>query len=321
MPDDWATQFTQEALAKVDAFIAQHRDYTRRGVEQPGQGATNRVMFARRGEGLVVFKVFCTVDRKERECFALRHWRETGLVPELICDVDERMIVMSHVPGVSLHDARGTDGEATWRRACREVGRATGSLTRVPLGDADRAAFEARFYDGLAALGPYLNRIIELGRSIHARDPDFRGDFWRDSLDFIDAELPGIVAQPHALYDQDVGNLHVQRGRFSGFFDLEMCRVGGPAMQLASAIGMLNGDLAAWEPFRHGWEAATERPLILPDRCAAAAAKHLLCWREISRYLSYDGTPGTGYAWADPADPVRYRTAIKAAENLFEIGR
>jgi len=321
MPDDWAAQFKQEARAKVDAFIAQHPDYTRQGVEQPDQGATNRVVFARRGEGLVVFKIFCETDRKERECFALRHWRDTGLVPKLICDVDERLIVMSHVPGVSLHDARATNGVAIWRRACREVGRAVGSLTRVPLGDTDRGAFEARFYGGLAALEPYLNRITELGRSIHARDRDFRGDFWRDSLDFIDAELPGILAQPYVLYHQDVGNLHVQRGRFTGFFDLEMCRVGGTAMQLASAIGMLNGEQTAWEPFRQGWEAATGRPLIRPDRRAAAAAKHLLCWREISRYLSYDGTPGSGYAWADPADPVRYRTVIETAESLLDIGR
>ncbi len=69
MADDWATQFTEEALAKVDGFIAAHPEYTRRGVEQPGQGATNRVIFARRGGELVVLKVFCEAERKERECF------------------------------------------------------------------------------------------------------------------------------------------------------------------------------------------------------------------------------------------------------------
>ena len=50
MPDDWATQFTRDALAKVDALIAEHPGYTRQGVEQPGQGATNRVVFVRRGD-------------------------------------------------------------------------------------------------------------------------------------------------------------------------------------------------------------------------------------------------------------------------------
>ena len=76
MPDDWPSRFTREALARIDAYIAAHPEYTLRGVEQPAQGATNRVIFARRDGELIVFKVFCEAERKERECFALRHWRE-----------------------------------------------------------------------------------------------------------------------------------------------------------------------------------------------------------------------------------------------------
>jgi len=317
MPNDWATQFTQEALAKVDAFIATHSGYTRQGVEQPAQGATNRVVFARRGDGPVVFKVFCNAERKERECFAFNHWQETGLVPELIWDADPRMIVTSYVPGDFLPAAREVDGEVAWRKACRETGRAIGSLTRVPLSAADRATFESRFYEGLGSLEAYLARIIELGRSIQARDPDFSDGFWRESLDFIETQLDGILSQPPVLYHQDPGNLHVRQGRFMGFFDLEMCRVGCTAMQLASSLGMLGGEKAGWDPFREGWEAATNARLGPGDRRTAAAAQHLLQWREISRYLSYDGTPGTGYAWASPADPVRYRRAIKAAETML----
>jgi len=119
MPDDWPRRFTREALAKVDAYIAAHPGYTRQGVEQPKQGATNRVIYARRDHELVVFKVFCEVERKERECFALRHWQETGLVPELIWDADPRMIVTSHLPGVSLPAAREAYGEMAWREISR----------------------------------------------------------------------------------------------------------------------------------------------------------------------------------------------------------
>jgi hypothetical protein len=321
MPKDWAVQFTEEALAKVDGFIAEHPGYTRRGVRQPGQGATNRVVFARRGHELVVFKVFCEAERKGRECFALRHWRETGLVPEMIWDADPTMIVMSYVPGVYLREAREIDGDPAWRADCREVGKAIGSLTRVPLSAADRAAFESRFYEETPTLEAYLERILELGRSINARDPDFRDGFWRESLEFITAELPGILSQPRVLYHQDVGNLHVRQGRFMGFYDLEMCRVGCAAMQLASSFGMLDGDEAGWEPFCEGWEAATGSPLGPEDRSAAAAAAHLLGWREISRYLSYDGTPGSGYAWASPADPVVYRKSIEAMESMIGVAR
>ncbi len=321
MPDDWATQFTKEALAKIDAFIAGHPGYTRQGVEQPRQGATNRVVFARRGDGVVVLKVFCEAERKERECFGLRHWRDTGLVPELMWDADPRMIVMSRVPGVHLGAAREVDGEVMWREAWRGMGTAVGSLTRVPLMPADRAAFESRFYEGLGAFEAYLGRILELGRSVHARDPDFRGGFWRKSLDFIDAQLDAILSQPRVLYHQDIGNSHVEHGCFMSFYDLEMCRVGCAAMQLGSSLAMLGEGPGAWAPFCEGWEAATNAPLGADDRKAAAAANHLLAWRRISRWLSYDGTPGSGYRWAGPANPGELRHSMQAVEDMIGVER
>ncbi len=252
MANDWATRFTAEALAKVEGFIADHPEYTREGVAQPGQGATNRVHFVRRGETIFVIKVFCEEERKERECFGLRHWAGTGLVPEVLWDDDPRMIVMSHVPGTGLHVSRTTDGEAAWREASVQAGRAIGALTRVPLGEGDRAGFESRFYKGVATLEEYLGRIVDLGWGIHQRDPDFRDGFWRRSLEFVEAELPGIFSQERVLYHQDVGNMHVRQGRFEGFFDLEMCRVGCATMQLGSAMSMLHKGDMPWECFGRG---------------------------------------------------------------------
>lgn len=319
MADGWQQQFTAEALAKVDAFIAENPDCAREGVEQPEQGATNRVLFLRRGAELVVFKFFCHPERKERESFAFRHWGETGLLPGLVWDADPRTIVMTHLPGTSLPASRQVDGEEAWREACRGVGKAIASLTQVPLGAAARADFEPRFYEGLGPLEAYLGRVVELGRSIQARDPDFRDRFWCENLDFIESQLDVIYSQPRILYQQDIANLCVQQGRFVGFFDLEMCRVGCAAMQLASSLGMLHGSLEGYELLREGWEAAAGSRLSLEERRAAAACQHLLCWREISRYLSYDGTPGTGHAWAEPADPVRYRKSIEEARRMLGI--
>lgn len=309
----------KEALAKVDAFIAENPEYTRQGVEQPGQGSTNRVVFARRGDNPVVFKVFCQAERKERECFGLRHWQRTRLVPALIWDADPKMIVMSHIQGVYLSQAREVDGDMAWREACRETGKAIGALTRVPLTAKDRAAFEFRFYE-YPTLEMYLGRILELARSIHARDADFRDGFWKENIDFINAQMARILAQPRVLYHQDVGNLHVQHGRFQGFFDLEMCRVGCAALQLASSLRMFQGE-EDWKLFCQGWEDAISAPLTSADRNAAVAASHLLNWRVISRYLSYDGTPGSGFAWARPADPVYYRKSAEAVERMLDVER
>jgi len=318
---DWREEQCRDALERIGAFIAENPEYSRQGVEQPGQGATNWVVYACRGNERVVFKVFCDAERKDRECFALRHWAETGLVAELIRDVDARTIVMSYIPGEYLPQSRELHGETTWRPACREVGKAIGTLARVPLSTADRDDFESRHYEGLGVLEAYLGRIIELGRSVQAKDPDFQDGHWKRNLDFIESQLGTIYSQPRILYHQDVGNLHVQDGRFMGFFDLEMCVVGCEAMQLASSLGMLGGDKVGWQHFREGWETATGAPLSHEDRCAAAAAQHLLCWREICRYLSYDGTPGTGFHWASPADPVRYRESIESAASMLGIGQ
>jgi hypothetical protein len=319
VPDAQVDPFTSTALARVDAYIAAHPEYSRDGVSQPGQGATNRVVFARHRGEIVVFKVFCQRERKEREVSAFHHWRATGLVPTLIADVDEITILMSHLPGVYLGQALWADGTLAFRQASFETGVAVGRLTRVPLGPTDRALFESRFYGGLGPLEAYLSRILELGRGIAVRDPDFRDGFWRDNLDSIEGQLTRLYAQTRVLYHQDVSNLHVQGGCFVGFFDLEMCRVGCAEMQLASALGMLIGNPEAWEPFRAGWEATTGESLGLEQRQSVLAAYSLLQWREISRYLSYDGTPGSGYAWASPADPIRYRAAIRAAQTLLGV--
>ena len=319
MPNNRAERFTNFALNKVDAFIAEHDDYTRQGVAQLGQGSTNRVVFARRDEDLVVFKVFCEDERKARECFALRHWAATGLVPELIWADDPRMLIMSYIPGVYFVESRRLEGEDAWRQACRATGRAVASLTGVPLRREDRADFESRFYSPLGTLEAYLQKILHLGHSINTKDPDFAGPFWKDNLDFAQAHLPAILAQPRVLYHQDVANLHAQRGGFMGFFDLEMCRVGCAAMQLGSSLGMLVDEPDAWPLFREGWQAQTGTDLSQDDRRAIAAAHHLLAWREISRYLSYDGTPNTGFHWADPADPVRYRKFAEQVARMLEI--
>jgi hypothetical protein len=224
---------------------------------------------------------------------------------------------MSHIPGMYLSQSAEREGHAVWRSACREAGRAIGLLTRTPLAPAQRAHCEAAFYRDCPTLEAYARRIVTLGRSIQARDPGFRDGFWKGNLDFIEAHLGALFAQPRVLYDQDVANFHVQGGRFMGFFDLEMCRAGCAAMQLGATSFLADDSDECWSLLVEGWEAGTGARLNHADLQAAAAARHLLCWREISRYLSYDGTPGTGYEWAEPADPARYRRHIEIARRRF----
>src|SRR5205807_2467746 len=112
-----------------------------------------------------------------------------------IWDNDPRMIVMSHVPGYYLSQARKSDTEDEWREACRQTGCAIAALIRAPLSPQARADFDSRFYihSEQPTLKAYLCRILELGRSIHTRDPVFRDGYWKESLDFMASQLPAIL--------------------------------------------------------------------------------------------------------------------------------
>lgn len=314
-----AEVMANEIVAQVEAWCSQNAGWTWRGVEQPVQGSTNRVVFVRRGEELRVCKIFCEQERRDREVFALRHWDATGLVPKLVGEVGSRMIVTTFVPGAHLVASRGQQSRGEWVHSCYEAGWAMARLSRVSLSDSQKSVFEFRFYRELPTLAGYLGWILELGRKINAADAGFAGEFWKKSLDFAKSQIPGILAERPRLYHQDVGNLHVQAGRFMGFYDLEMCRVGCASMQLGSMMEYIEREPAVWQPMREGWEAGVGYLLDEPRLLRALAVHHLLCWRVISRYMSYDGTPGSGYPWAEAADPVWCRRSIEAAHAATGI--
>ncbi|MDP6041780.1 MAG: hypothetical protein QGG64_24750 [Candidatus Latescibacteria bacterium] len=313
MPN-WREPFEAESLAKVDAFIATHPEYTREGVDQPRQGNTNYILFSHRNNELVVFKVFVEDERKARECFAIRHWQDTGIVPRLICDVNDEMIVMSHVSGRGWRSYDLSEEEK--RETYVAFGKAFGTLTNVPLSKEDRTFFESNFHGESNTVEAYLGRTVELGRKIQSRDPDFADNFWKKNLDFIEAQFDTLFSQPRILYNQDPGNHVLAPKRFMGFFDLEMCYVGCEAMQLGSMLNMLDGNKDAWQAIRQGFETEAKKSLTPEDLKAIAAMYHLLCWRVISRYMTYDGT-GTGQEWTSPANPQEYRKKIESIEAML----
>jgi len=315
MADRNRETFHSEAQKKINTFISQHPEYTQEGVNQPQLGNTNYVAFARCNQELVVFKVFCEKERKSRETFAITHWQQTGLVPKLVADVDEEMIVISHIPGRwwGREDVSGDERIKT----CQSLGAAFGKLAQVPLSQSDRTYFENHFYPEHNTVEAYLGQLFELGQQIQSRDPDFKDRFWKDNLAFIETNLPTIYAQPRILFNQDPANQHIEPGRFVGFFDLEMCYTGSEAMQLGAMLNMLKNNKTWWQAVREGFETKTDKILTTEELKAIATMYYLLCWRIISRYMSYNGTPGTGFEWASPADPIEYRNKINAIEEML----
>ena len=182
---DQQTTFTHHALSEVNTFVKKHPEYTLDGVEQPGQGATNRVIFARCDDELVVFKVFCELERKQRACFAFTHWEHTGLVPKLIKDASPDMILITYIPGIYLGESRINDTVKIWHTAVKNTSCAIASLTRTRLSAEKQENFISRFYRPLGEFESYLHRILELGWRIHNQDPTFMDNFWGDNLRFI----------------------------------------------------------------------------------------------------------------------------------------
>jgi len=102
--EDWRAKMERQTDELVARFVQENLDYTADAAQPTARGQANCVVFGPAGR--VVFKNFCEADRQGREVFALRHWRRTGLVPELLGETDE-LVVMSFFEGELIEDLIG----------------------------------------------------------------------------------------------------------------------------------------------------------------------------------------------------------------------
>lgn len=281
-------QMKQEAYSAVERFLQQHSEYSIDADQSGSEGNTNYVIFGHRfaqgGEQPVIFKYFCQDERKEREVYALRHFSETGVVPQLLVDFDKRLIVQSWIPS-----DRQAFSEMRGREVCYTLGQAVAKLLSVPLTAEAAQAYESTFYEGLT-LEEYLREILEASWLIHERVDAYRGSPFVESLASIEANRDYILSQKRLLYHQDALNMHFINSRFSGFFDLEMCKVGTEAMQIGSLWSVF-ATLGAWNDFAFGYAEVSGRKLEAEDFAAGRAFAHFMVWRYISRYGRWQGEP------------------------------
>jgi hypothetical protein len=279
------------AYPAVEQFIARHPEYTLDPNQSGNQSATNYVIFGHRGQEQVIFKYFCEDERKEREVYALRHFGETGFVPQLLEDVDKRLIVQSRIPG-SWFPSPGDPAFSTVdaHRVGYTLGQATAALLNVPLSAQAARDFESHFYDGLA-LENYFRDILDASWLIHQNVDAYRTPLFAHSLESIETNLPYILSQKRLLYHQDAMNMHFSESNFTGFFDLEMCRIGTEAMQIGS-LWYIFAIYNNWNAFAQGYAAVAGCELDEQDFAAARAFAHFLVWRYISRYGRWRGESG-----------------------------
>ena len=285
-------EMERQAWPVVERFVQEHPCYSIDADQSGSQSVTNYIIFGHRHDQPVIFKYFCRDERKQRELFGLRHFAITGLVPQLLDDDGPRLIVVSHIPGAFL--PRAEDDEAAFRAVDQELmgytlGVATAKLVNTPLSEQMAQEFESRFYDG-ETLTAYFQGILQASWEIHKRVDCYQGEVFARSLATIEANLPVILAQPRLLYHQDALNMHFVGSRFSGFFDLEMCRVGTEAMQIGSLWAIFSL-YKAWDAFTQGFADGTGRTLSPPAVTAARAFALFMHWRSISDYGDWHGEP------------------------------
>lgn len=316
-------EMARQAWPVVEQFIQKHPQYRVDANQSGSQSVTNYVIFGHRidyqGEARVIFKYFCRDERKQREIFALRHFANTGLVPQLLEDEGARLIVVSHIPGAFL--PRPEDNLAAFHGVDRQLmgytlGEATAKLISTPLGAQVATEFESRFYDG-ETLPAYFQNILQASWAIHQRVDCYKDERFGRSLALIEESLPFMLAQPRLLYHQDALNMHFVGSRFRGFFDLEMCRVGNVAMQIGSLWTVI-ASYDVWEPFAQGFASATGHTLTPPEVAASRAFAHFMLWRSISDYGDWQGEPlpddqmGAALAQADGYRQALAKLALPA---------
>jgi hypothetical protein len=281
-------EMARQAWPVVERFVQEQPHYTLDADQSGSLSNTNYVIFARQGEERVVFKYFCRDERKEREVFALRHFAATGVVPQLLAEYEQRLIVLSWIPGGWLPEPAATPLDATARaQAGYTLGQATAKLVQVPPSAATAHAFESRFYQG-QILTDYIQGILQASWAIHRRVACYGDPIFADSLTTIEANLPTLLGQPRLLYHQDALNVHFADNRCTGFFDLEMCRVGTVAMQIGS-LWRIIATYGLWDAFVQGFADGTGSRLGAQELAASRAFAHFMLWRSISEYGDWHG--------------------------------
>ena len=273
------------ALPAIDAFVQSHGAYSLDEDQSGSYGNTNYVVFGHRQDQAVVIKYFFDPERREREVYGLRHWSQTGCVPDLVHDDGGHLLVQTRLEvDPDLRDAE-VDPEAIGH----SIGRAIATMYRVPIEKSEIADFESRFYGGVK-IDDYVMGIVDAGRAVHETEPEYSGATFADSLSFIDASLPTLLSQPRRLYHQDAGNMLCAGGRLVGFFDLEMCRVGTLPIQIGCLTGKMR-HLDCWQAFINGFESKSGEPLGKDVLLAAWAWNHFMTWRYLTTQVDRDRLP------------------------------
>ena len=302
---DWREAREARSIAVIGELSREHPGYSIEALQPNYRGGTNLITMGLCGAEPIVFKYFEAPDRYRNELFCLNHFAATGWVPRVLHVIPDKLIAMSRLPS----DDRGLHQLSANEVAplSNEIGAALACLAKVPLHRTDGGYWPVTDFTAILwgrSPRESINVYLERCRRIHAGMPEYATPLFTASLRLIETQLDAIAAQPEILWHEDIGNLAVNHGRLTGFYDLEMCRGGTEAMQLGVAIRLCLIGLS-WPALLRGYESKIGHPLSPSDLLSVLAMHHFYCWIRVCHWGWWDG---------DPANQERRTTALELVQ-------
>jgi len=290
----WSDELRARAIADLPRLAQRHPDL-QIDVAHAHVATNWTAVGTTRGARMVV-KHFAQRERWLNEVACLRHLASTGTVPAVIDGDCEPFLVGEHLAGEDAtagYRAVQDDGAAL-QALSAAIGMAQGRLAATPLplpgpGYCPVRDFSVMVWhpDPQQMLIRYLDTCQRIVRVL----PAYGEGIFQASLALVGAQLPSIGMRRRCLYHEDISNLKVDRGRFTGFFDLEMCRAGTDLMQLGVGLQCCGPGRLSWPAFKQGFEHGSGQILSSADLQSAIAMFHLYAWIRICRWGWWDGDP------------------------------
>jgi hypothetical protein len=260
------------------------------------QGATNYLTRATQRSEPAILKYFATPDRWRNELFCLKHFAQTGVVPEVYATWSDRVIAMEFlhgrtVPHGALDEVRSDPRRL--RHVSYQFGLATGRLaiTDPPANEAGYNPMrDWALFTWSSDLGATMQEYVQLGRRVQASVPAYADDFYSDSLRLVEDQAERVDQYPQILVHEDLGNFHVHEGELTGLFDFEVCRSGNELMQLHCMLAISRAFELDKESVIDGYTAEAGTSECFGDALGLLAMAHFGAHIRICQYGRWDGS-------------------------------